>query len=71
MIKEILYLEVPTSDQAAVLSWLQGKFNPAIGEKYLTPDGCRWKISDHTNESIQLSIFLWSVQRTTYLKGNK
>ncbi|MBD2343551.1 flavin-dependent dehydrogenase [Anabaena subtropica] len=75
--KEILYLEVPITDTAAVLSWLQTDFDPGNWEKILTPDGCRLKISSkYTASSTKItenlpkefSLFLWSVQRTTYLK---
>lgn len=75
--KEILYLEVPTPDTANVLDWLQIKFDPGIGEKLLTPDGFRLKISTKTTNAqgeiteklpSELSVFLWSVQRTTYVK---
>ncbi|MEA5505230.1 flavin-dependent dehydrogenase [Halotia wernerae UHCC 0503] len=75
--KEILYLEVPISDIAAVCSWLQTDFAPGNGEKVLTPDGFRLKIPAETTTAdttiseklpTELSVFVWSVQRTTYLK---
>ncbi|WP_017653527.1 NAD(P)/FAD-dependent oxidoreductase [Fortiea contorta] len=70
--KEILYLEVPTPDSAAVCHWLQTDFDPKIGEKLLTPEGFRLKISAETTKSdaaiSELVVFVWSVQRTTYLK---
>ncbi len=75
--KEILYLEVPISDIAAVCSWLQTDFEPGNGEKVLTPDGFRLKIPAETTTAdtaipeklpTELSVFVWSVQRTTYLK---
>ncbi|MDY6802453.1 MAG: flavin-dependent dehydrogenase [Cyanobacteriota bacterium] len=65
--KEILYLEIPTPDTAAVRLWLQEKFDPPAGEKILTPDGIRLLFDDGPDPS-ELSIFLWSLQRTTYLK---
>ncbi len=92
--QEILYLEVPTPDTAAVCKWLQHEFDPGIGAKIITPDGFRLlspavpteliksetQIS-HTEsafadsnsghyhpKSTELSTFVWSVQRTTYLK---
>jgi lycopene cyclase CruA len=77
MITEILYLEIPTPDSTLVLSWLQSDFEPGFGEKSLTPDGFRWKIptinKNPPGEDLQkipaeLSVFIWSVQRTTYLK---
>ncbi|MCC5637467.1 flavin-dependent dehydrogenase [Nostoc sp. CHAB 5844] len=75
--KEVLYLEVPIPDTAAVRHWLQVDFQPGIGEKSLTPDGfCLKLLTDYTasiqtiseNLPKELSIFVWSVQRTTYLK---
>ena len=75
--KEILYLEVPTPDIATVLSWLQKDFEPGTGEKLLRPDGFRLKIPAETTNAdaaiteklpSELSVFVWSVQRTTYLK---
>ncbi|MCY7381439.1 MAG: flavin-dependent dehydrogenase [Microcoleus sp. CAN_BIN18] len=92
--QEILYLEVPTPDAAAVCTWLQHEFDPEIGEKIITPDGFRL-LSNATaaevllsgtananpkptfadansrngnSRSTELSTFVWSVQRTTYLK---
>ncbi|QLE56512.1 NAD(P)/FAD-dependent oxidoreductase [Nostoc sp. TCL26-01] len=75
--KEILYLEIPIPDTATVRSWLQADFDPKNWEKILTPDGLRLKLSSKyttsgTNISEKLpkeiSVFVWSVQRTTYLK---
>ncbi|MBD2450022.1 flavin-dependent dehydrogenase [Nostoc sp. FACHB-152] len=75
--KEILYLEVPISDTAVVRRWLQVDFQPGFGEKSLTPDGLCLKLpTDYTTSDqliseklpTELSIFVWSVQRTSYLK---
>ncbi|MEO1428594.1 MAG: flavin-dependent dehydrogenase [Cyanobacteria bacterium J06632_19] len=74
--KEILYLEIPTSDTAAVRNWLQTEFQPGTCDKLLTSDGIRLKSSDTTAAVVdvteklpnELSVFLWNVQRTTYLK---
>ena len=92
--QEILYLEVPTPDTAAVCTWLQHEFDPGIGEKIITPDGFRLLSPTTTAEvlksgtqnanpkpafadpnsgnqnwrSTELSTFVWSLQRTTYLK---
>lgn len=63
--QEILYLEVPTPDFAAVLRWLHQDYSPAIGQKMITPTGCR---ITHPDSESQLAIFLWTLQRTTYLK---
>jgi lycopene cyclase CruA len=74
--KEILYLEIPTTDTAAVRNWLQTEFEPGTYDKILTSDGIRLKSSDTTVVSTkiteklpnELSVFVWNVQRTTYLK---
>lgn len=69
--KEILYIEIPTFETAAVLSWLHQQYTPIAGQKHNTPDGCC--LSFNTTSGVdrvseELSIFLWSVQRSTYLK---
>ncbi|HEY9623376.1 MAG TPA: flavin-dependent dehydrogenase, partial [Crinalium sp.] len=77
--REILYLEIPTPEINTVRGWLQQTFVPKGGEKIPTPDGFRLRFPKATNslEGIsesterlndELSAFVWSVQRTTYLK---
>jgi lycopene cyclase CruA len=77
--QELLYIEVPTPDTAAVRSWLQTEWKPAGASKVITPDGFRLEISETTNAvttisekpqalKAELSVFVWTVQRTTYLK---
>ncbi|MFP4006377.1 MAG: NAD(P)/FAD-dependent oxidoreductase [Spirulinaceae cyanobacterium] len=67
--KECLYLEVPTPDTNAVCTWLQNTWNPPTGQKISTPDGIRLQALPASSESSsELSIFVWSVQRSTYLK---
>ncbi|MTJ06561.1 NAD(P)/FAD-dependent oxidoreductase [Anabaena sp. UHCC 0204] len=68
--QELLYLEIPTPDTASVRQWLQADFVLDNGEKIITPDGVRWKIPviNATFGGVELSVFVWSVQRTTYLK---
>ncbi|MGK7930764.1 MAG: NAD(P)/FAD-dependent oxidoreductase [Microcystaceae cyanobacterium] len=63
--QEILYLEVPTPDLASVRQWLQQEWKSPIGQKIPTQTGVRWQIDSMEGE---LSIFTWSVLRTTYLK---
>ena len=73
-IEEILYLEVPTPHTANVSTWLQQEWKLESGTKIVTPDGIRLQFSPDTSNRSQeipeneLSIFVWSVQRTTYLK---
>lgn len=67
--KEVLYLEVPTPDTQSVCTWLQEKFEPSRGQKQITPDGFRLQFpTTEQTELHQLSVFVWSLQRTTYLK---
>ena len=74
--KEILYLEIPTPDTNAVCAWLQADFQPKIGKKVNTKQGFCLKVNDTTAKTVEvpenlppeLSIFIWSLQRTTYLK---
>ena len=61
--EELLYIEVPTPKIEAVCKWLQDLWQPTVGKKVATPDGVVLEIDDK-----KLSVFTWSVQRTTYLK---
>ena len=77
--KELLYIEIPTADTAAVRSWLHTEFEPGRGKKVITPEGFRLlfkttssatTIPDRLEKKIgEISAFIWSVQRTTYLKA--
>jgi lycopene cyclase CruA len=75
--KEVLYLEVPTPDTAAVRQWLQSWSMAGVSSQP-TPDGVRVTKNTAANATIPettqnvseaLSIFTWSLQRTTYLKA--
>ncbi len=81
--KEILYLEVPTPNTAQVMHWLQQEYQPEIGEKVPTAAGFRLRLTSQTSletahqpqrsaleseHSEELSVFIWTLQRTTYLK---
>ncbi len=71
--KEILYLEIPTPDTNAVKIYLQQDWNPTKGKKLITPDGIRLQFfsdskTEEKNPLQEFSIFIWSLQRTTYLK---
>ncbi|MEO1671348.1 MAG: flavin-dependent dehydrogenase [Cyanobacteria bacterium J06631_2] len=63
--KELAYLEIPTPDISGVKNWLQNTWQPLSGNKVFTPDGIRiqFELSD-----TEISIFVWQLQRTTYLK---
>jgi lycopene cyclase CruA len=64
--REILYLEVPCPHSASVCQWLQRVWSVPQGDKVATPQGVRVQIPGQTQS--QLSVFVWSLQRTTYLK---
>ncbi|HEY9641335.1 MAG TPA: flavin-dependent dehydrogenase, partial [Coleofasciculaceae cyanobacterium] len=80
--QEVLYIEVPTPDIDAVRTWLHQQFSPNLGSivtKQTAPDGIRLIFSETplnsseiaaTSEVLpeELSVFIWSLQRTTYLK---
>jgi lycopene cyclase CruA len=63
---ELLYCEVPTPDWPAVVDWLQGQWQPGLGHKQLTKQGLR--LQGSSGPGSELSVFVWSLQRTTYLK---
>lgn len=77
--KELFYVELPTPDTATVCAWVQQDWQHELGDKIITPDGIRLKFnnalpSDQTPTTSatpipEISIFIWSVQRTTYLKA--
>lgn len=71
--KELLYLEVPTPNIKSVRSWLQTQFEPVVGTSVPTADGIRIEVGDRQSSvegfPASLSIFVWSLQRTTYLKA--
>ena len=64
--KQLLYLEIPTPDTTKVIHWLQKTWQPLKGFKKFTTSGVILQLSEVTEN--QLSIFVWSLQRTTYLK---
>ena len=77
--QEILYIEIPTPATESVTSWLNQEFKPGMGEKIATSSGIRLKFPTSTslpppipeNQAElcnEISIFVWTVQRTTYLK---
>lgn len=69
--KELLYIEVPTPDTLAVRAWLQESWHPSQGDAFATIDGVRLELAAQSASAAlptALSIFVWSLQRTTYLK---
>jgi lycopene cyclase CruA len=70
--KELLYIEIPTPNTLAVRSWLQEEFIAPVGTAIATIDGIRLEFRDRASQDslpAALSIFVWSVQRSTYLKA--
>jgi len=64
--KQLLYLEAPTPDTDRVLQWLHD-WTPTAGRTIATRDGVRIEFRE-AGDAACLSVFLWSLQRTTYLK---
>ncbi len=66
--QEIFYTEVPTPNTQQVRDWLHQSPPLGGGEKVPTAAGVRWKFFPPGAPPSELSIFVWSVQNTTYLK---
>jgi len=66
IMEEILYTEVPVSDSTLVYHWLQETWQVDSSYKKTTRQGVRLQFPQTTGE---VSVFLWSVQNTTYLKA--
>ncbi len=64
--KELAYIEIPTSDTTGVREWLKTQWQPQSGTKAATRDGIRLQFN--SSAFSELSIFVWQLQRTTYLK---
>ncbi len=64
--RELLYCEVPTPATSSVIDWLHHQWQPALGQKCLTKQGLR--LQGSSGQDSELSVFVWSLQRTTYLK---
>lgn len=62
--QQLLYLEVPTPDTAKVALWLKHSYqlNPNY-TKTIATNGCIFQCPE------PLCVFVWSLQRTTYLKA--
>ena len=71
--QQLLYIEIPTPQIEAVKTWLQSEYQPPFGKKSVAKHGF---ILDRPNRNYQngqgaiaqLSVFIWTLQRTTYLK---
>jgi lycopene cyclase CruA len=68
--KQLLYIEIPTPNTEKVINWIQNQWTPFQGTKIITPEGvCLQSSSDQTKVDSELSLTLWSLQRSTYLKA--
>jgi lycopene cyclase CruA len=65
IMQQLLYLEIPTPNIEAVRSWLRQTYLPPVGKKIVTADGFTLEIE---NQAPELCAFVWTLQRTTYLK---
>jgi lycopene cyclase CruA len=76
--EQLIYLEIPQPDIAAVRAWLHQQFLPTIGQKRNTPDGIHLSLTavpqgapvdSIAQDAPELAIVTWQLQRTTYLKA--
>lgn len=61
---ELLYLEISNPNPQIIIDWLQQQWQPFLGKKINTNDGIILELNDEQ----ELSIFVWTLQRTTYLR---
>lgn len=66
--QQILYIEIPTPQIEAVKTWLQSEYQPPFGKKSVAKHGFILDRQSRSGAIAQLSVFLWTLQRTTYLK---
>jgi lycopene cyclase CruA len=66
--QQLLYIEIPTPQIEAVNTWLQSEYQPPFGKKSVAKHGFILDRQNRSGAIAQLSVFLWTLQRTTYLK---
>lgn len=66
--QQLLYIEIPTPQIEAVKTWLQSEYQPPFGKKSVAKHGFILDRQNRSGAIAQLSVFLWTLQRTTYLK---
>lgn len=66
--QQLLYIEIPTPQIADVKAWLQSGYQPPFGKKSVAKHGFILDCQNRSGAIAQLSVFLWTLQRTTYLK---
>ncbi|MBD2175449.1 flavin-dependent dehydrogenase [Pseudanabaena sp. FACHB-1998] len=66
--QQLLYIEIPTTQVAAVKTWLQTEYQPPFGKKSVAKHGFILDRQNRSGAIAQLSVFIWTLQRTAYLK---
>ncbi len=66
--QQLLYIEIPTPQVAAVKTWLQNEYQCPFGKKSVAEHGFILDRQNRSGAIAQLSVFIWTLQRTTYLK---
>ncbi len=66
--QQLLYIEIPTPQIEAVTTWLQSEYQAPFGKKSVAKHGFILDRQNRSGAIAQLSVFLWTLQRTTYLK---
>jgi lycopene cyclase CruA len=66
--QQLLYIEIPTTQIASVKTWLQSEYQPPFGKKTVAKHGFILDRQNRSGAIAQLSVFIWTLQRTTYLK---
>ena len=66
--QQLLYIEIPTPQVAAVKTWLQNEYQCPFGKKSVAKHGFILDRQNRSGAIAQLSVFIWTLQRTTYLK---
>jgi len=66
--QQLLYIEIPTPQVAAVKTWLQSEYQIPFGKKSVAKHGFILDRQNRSGAIAQLSVFIWTLQRTTYLK---
>ena len=66
--QQLLYIEIPTPQIEAVKTWLQSEYQPPFGKKSVAKHGFILDRQNRSGAITKLSVFIWTLQRTTYLK---
>lgn len=66
--QQLLYIEIPTPQVEDVKTWLQAEYQAPFGKKSVSKHGFILDRQNRSGAIAQLSVFIWTLQRTTYLK---